>query len=241
MFAIICTPFIKRRAHAVNWDLKKRKAHAVSWDLKKRRAHAVSWDRKMARWATPVSPFIMTEKERQRMENLRIYRISDHYIRFLRGKDSKVQYNKGNRRPYVGVVLKVGGCQYFVPMESPKENHKNIKPGKHILRLDGGSYGQLGFNNMVPVHKDALILFDINAEPDEAYRELLKRQATICNRMKADILDRAHRTYFDVVNQKNKFLMSISCDFKALEAACKSYNKDYKPKKKKDPAKSKSD
>lgn len=175
------------------------------------------------------------------MESLRIYRISDHYIRFLRSKDSRVQYNKGNRRPYVGVVLKVGGCQYFVPMESPKANHKNIKPGKHILQLGGGRYGQLGFNNMVPVHKDALIEFDFASEPDEAYRELLKRQAAICNRMKADILDHAQRTYFDVVNQKNKFLMSISCDFKALENACKSYKKDYKPKKKKEPAKSDGD
>ncbi len=168
------------------------------------------------------------------MEKLRIYKVSDHYIRFLRSRDTKVQYNKGNRRPYVGVVLEVGGYRYFVPMESPKPNHKNIKPGKHILPLGGGAYGQLGFNNMVPVHKDALIEFDIDAEPDEAYRDLLKRQAAICNRMKADILDHAYRTYFDVVNQKNKFLMGISCDFRALEAACKIYRKDYQPKKKKE-------
>ena len=167
------------------------------------------------------------------MESLRIYKVSDHYIRFLSSRDSKVQYNKGTRRPYVGVVLNVGGFKYFVPMESPKANHKSIKPGKHILPLDGGNYGQLGFNNMVPVHKDALIEYDINSETDEAYRDLLKRQATICNRMKADILDRAHRTYFDVVNKKNKFLMGISCDFKKLEMACKSYDKDFKPKKKK--------
>ena len=167
------------------------------------------------------------------MESLRIYRISDHYIRFLRGLDKKVQYNKGNRRPYVGVVLSIGGFRYFVPMESPKENHQNIKSGKHILRLESGQYGQLGFNNMVPVHNDALIEYDINAEQDEAYRELLKRQATICNRMKADVLNCAQRTYFDVVNKKNKFLVGISCDFKALEKACKSYNKDFVKKSRK--------
>ena len=81
----------------------------------------------------------------------------------------------------------------------------------------------LGFNNMVPVHKDALIEFDFNAEPDEKYRELLKRQASLCNRIKADIL----------VNNKNKFLVSISCDFKKLETACKLYNKDNKSRQKK--------
>lgn len=168
------------------------------------------------------------------MESLRIYRISDHYIRFLNSRDSRVQYNKGARRPYVGVVFSFGGFRYFVPMESPKPNHANIKPGKHILKLDGGKYGLLGFNNMVPVNKDALIEVDIDAESDVKYRELLKRQAYLCNRMKADILNHAQLTYFDVVNNSNKFLVEISCDFKKLEAACKVYKKDYKPKQRKE-------
>lgn len=158
------------------------------------------------------------------MENLRIYRVSDHYIRFLHSRDPKVQYNKGARRPYVGVVFSFGGFRYFVPMESPKPNHAKIKPGKHIIKLDGGRYGILGFNNMIPVHKDALIEFDIDGEPDPKYRELLKRQASLCNRMKADILNHAQMTYFDVVNKNNAFLVGISCDFKKLEASCKSYD-----------------
>ncbi len=170
------------------------------------------------------------------MEALRLYKVSDHYIRFLNGRDSKVQYNKGARRPYVGVVFNFGGFKYFVPMESPKPNHANIKPGKHIIKLDGGRYGMLGFNNMIPVHKDALIEFDINTEKDVKYRELLKRQASLCNSMKADILNHAQMTYFAVTNKSNNFLVRISCDFKALEAACKSYKKDFKPWKKKEPA-----
>lgn len=164
------------------------------------------------------------------MENLRIYKVSDQYVRFLNSRDSKVQYNKGSRRPYVGVVLHVGGYKYFVPMESPKPNHAQMKPGRHILKLDNGKMGLLGFNNMIPVHKDALIEFDFDTEKDQKYRELLKRQASLCNRLKADILHRASATYFDVVNNKNKFLVGISCDFKALELACKKYRKDYKPK-----------
>lgn len=169
------------------------------------------------------------------MDKLRIYKVSDHYIRFLQSRDPKVQHNKVNRRPYVGIVFSFAGFNYFVPMESPKPNHQNIKPGKHIVKLDSGRYGLLGFNNMVPVHKDALIEFDIDAEPDEKYRELLKRQASLCNRMKADILNHAQMTYFDVVNNKNKFLVSISCDFKKLESACKVYRKDYIPQKRKVP------
>lgn len=160
--------------------------------------------------------------KRGKMDSLRIYRVNDHYIRFLHSRDQRVQFNKNARRPYVGVVFTFNGFAYFVPMESPKPNHANIKPGKHILKLDGGRYGLLGFNNMIPVHKDALILLDIDAEPDLKYRNLLKRQASICNRQKADILNHAQMTYFDVVENRNKFLVGISCDFKKLERACKS-------------------
>lgn len=165
------------------------------------------------------------------METLRIYRVTDHYVRYLHSRDPKVQYNKGARRPYVGIVFTFGGFQYFVPMESPKPNHANIKPGKHILKLDSGRYGLLGFNNMIPVPKDALIDFDIAKEPDLKYRALLQHQSAVCNRMKADILNHAQLTYFDVISGKNKFLIRISCDFKKLESACKSYNKNYKPQK----------
>lgn len=165
------------------------------------------------------------------MKTLRLYRVKDGYIRYLNSRDNKVQYNKNARRPYVGVVFDFGGFKYFVPMESPKLNHVNIKSGKHILKLKKGEYGLLGFNNMIPVHKDALIEFDINTEKDEKYKRLLQRQIAVCNSMKADILNHAQMTYFDVVTNKNKFLVSISCDFKSLEKACKAYNKDYKSKK----------
>ena len=171
------------------------------------------------------------------METLRIYKVEGQYIRYLNIKDNRVQYNKDAKRPYVGVVFTFAGYQYFVPMESPKPNHARIKPGKHIIKLENGKYGILGFNNMIPVHKDALIEYDINAEKDIKYKALLQRQISICNRMKADILNHAQMTYFDVVSDKNKFLVGISCDFKKLENACKKYNPSYKPTEKQKKAK----
>lgn len=165
------------------------------------------------------------------MKNLRIYKIEDHYIRYLHSRDAKVQYNKKTKRPYVGVVFSFGGYEYFAPLESPRPNHQRMKAGKHFLKIDSGRYGIIGFNNMVPVHKDALISIDISAENDVKYRNLLQHQAYLINRMKADILNHAQLTYFDVVNNKNKFLVGISCDFKKLEKACKEYKKDYKNKK----------
>ena len=162
------------------------------------------------------------------MERLKLYRISDKYVNYLHSREPKVQHNKNARRPYIGVVFAFGGYQYFVPMESPKPGHANIKSGKHILKIENGKYGLLGFNNMIPVHKDALIDVDINAEPDLKYRALLQRQVDACNKMKADILNHAQLTYFDVIKNKNKFLIGISCDFLKLEKACKEYNPIYK-------------
>lgn len=161
------------------------------------------------------------------METLRIYRIEDKYIRFLHSRDNRVQFNKGARRPYVGVVLIVGNFKYFVPMESPKPNHANIKAGKHIIKLDGGKLGILGFNNMVPVPECALIPLNIDNEPDSKYRDLLRRQVTVCNRMKADIYSHASGTYFDVVNEKNSFLLRICCDFRKLEKASLKYDPNW--------------
>lgn len=162
------------------------------------------------------------------MKNLRICRIEEKYIRYLKSRDQRVQNNKDKRRPYVGVVLLVGQFQYFVPMESPKPNHANIKSGRHILKIDGGKLGLLGFNNMIPVHNSALVSFDINNEPDKKYAELLKRQATWINKNKADILDHASRTYYAAVKNDNAFLSQICCDFKKLERACNKYDPNYK-------------
>lgn len=158
------------------------------------------------------------------MENLKICRIEDRYIRYLQSRDKRVQNNKNKRRPYVGVVLYVGKFQYFVPMESPKPNHANIKSGKHLLKIDGGKLGLLGFNNMIPVHNAALIKFDIDDVSDKQYAELLRRQAAWINKNKANILDHAARTYYEVVQNNNAFLKRISCDFEKLEQACHKYN-----------------
>ena len=86
------------------------------------------------------------------------------------------------------------------------------------------------FNNMIPIHKDALIEYDINGEPDEKYKRLLQRQIAFCNKIKADILNHAQMTYFAVVAKQNKFYVEVSCNFKELEKACKAYKKDFKSK-----------
>ena len=151
------------------------------------------------------------------MENLRLYRIRDDYIAALHKVDNRVQYNKNAKRPYVGIVLTVCGNDYFVPMESPKPNHANIKPGIHIMKLDEGKYWLLGFNNMLPAKHCHLIEFDIDSEPDANYKELLKNQLRYCRNNSNRIRDHAEKTYKAVVTKKSPFYVKICCDFVSLE------------------------
>lgn len=157
------------------------------------------------------------------MGTLKIYRVQDGYVEYLQKYDYRVQYNKRERRPYVGVVLTVGDHDYFVPMESPKPNHANLKNNIHILKIADGKYGLLGFNNMIPAKQHYLIEFDIDKEPDRKYRELMKNQLKWCNDHKDTIRERAHKTYEAVTVKKNPFFMKVCCDFKLLETVYTRY------------------
>lgn len=154
------------------------------------------------------------------INKLHIYRVKEKYVYYLNKVDNRVQHNKGQKRPYIGVVLKINQFNYFVPMESPKPNHANLKNAIHIMKLDGGKLGILGFNNMIPVKDVALIDFDIEQEPDEAYKNLLRKQLHFCNKHKDEILEHAQKTYDAVTAKKSKFHMKICCNFMKLERAC---------------------
>ena len=54
---------------------------------------------------------------------MRIYRIKDEYIDFLRKYDKKVSKNKKETRPFVGIVFEINNFKYFAPLSSPKEKY----------------------------------------------------------------------------------------------------------------------
>lgn len=164
------------------------------------------------------------------MEKLRLFHINEKYINFLHGADNRVQLNKGERRPYVGIVLKINGNNYYVPMESPKPNHAKLKSGIHFLRIDNGNYGLLGFNNMIPVREDCLVNFDIEKESDIKYKTLLINQLVWCNKHREEIYDHAQKTYDKVISGNSKFHCTICCDFEKLERVSKKFDINYRKK-----------
>lgn len=162
------------------------------------------------------------------MTKLEFFHIDEGYITFLHTIDNRVQLNKCEHRPYIGIVLQINGVNYYAPLESPKPSHQKMKNGGPVMKIDEGKLGLIGFNNMVPVSSRYLLSFDINEIEDEQYRNLLRKQLTYCRKYKNVIYTRADNTYKKAVSGDVPFYRKVCCDFKKLEASYMLYKKKRK-------------
>ncbi len=156
------------------------------------------------------------------MKKVKFCRINLDYIKYLHSFDIKVQYNVDAsdaynfRRPYIGIVLKINGFNYFAPLESPKDAHKTMKNNTYLLKINKGFNGLIAFNNMIPVKDSEIVNFNFKDE-DEYYKNLLTKQFAFCNANKELIQTKAEKTYAKVVDKKDPFTCENSCNFKLLE------------------------
>lgn len=160
---------------------------------------------------------------------MKFYYIKDDYIALLKKYDKKVDDNKHDRRPYIGIVLDINGTNYFAPLTSPKVKHKKMKNSKDFRKISGGTYGAINFNNMIPVVNDALILIDILSIKDNAYKRLLQNQYT-CIRTDQDIIKSVAKNLYELVLTQDSKLTSNDikikkrcCNFKLLETIAPTY------------------
>lgn len=140
------------------------------------------------------------------MGKFQFYHVEDKYIRYLHSIESRVQFNKGQRRPYVGIVLSINGVDYYVPLESPKPNHANIKSGGPVMKLDDGKLGIIGFNNMIPVLPSCLLHFDILAIEDEKYKMLLLNQLNCCEKTEKSFSTEHRRCIVTPLKKRFRFI-----------------------------------
>ncbi len=161
---------------------------------------------------------------------MRFYYIKDSYIDFLRKYDLKVSINKQESRPYVGVVLEVDGIKYYAPFTSPKAKHLNMKNRIDFRKIEGGNYGAINFNNMIPVVETALIYIDIASITDTKYRRLLQNQFNSIQSDSLAILSAAYKLRKLVLeddDKLSKFELQIKkrcCDLKVLEKVYSQYH-----------------
>lgn len=161
---------------------------------------------------------------------MKLYKIRDEYYELLHRHDNKVLFNKNEKRPYVGVVLKINHFNYYIPLSSPKPKHQSMKNNKDFIKLDGGNLGALNINCMIPVDKKNLINFDIEKE-EPKYRELLRNQLNVLRSLQDNIIKNAQYIYSlhniktnDLTTYQENILKRC-CNFKNLEHVC--YNQSY--------------
>lgn len=155
-------------------------------------------------------------------DRLRLYRVTDHYLDFLREVEPKIPANKdnGKDRPFVGIVLSINGVKYIAPLSSKIRNSQSdfkVKSGdeqKATIRL---AY-------MFPIVDEALIEIDYTEESkiDLKYTALLIKEDLYINQHKARIHEIATKTYTNTIAKRFGF-ENFCCDFVKLEERYKTY------------------
>lgn len=170
------------------------------------------------------------------MNKLKLYNVSDDYVNYLKQYDYRVFSSKEDdrikERKYLGVVLEINDCDYFVPLSSPKESDYKLVDNIKIIRKDiipiirivvkdvNGNYelkGTLKFSNMIPVPSIALINYDVNNEEDESYKILVLKEIDFINSNKDKIIKNAKVIYNQKVNNWDIGYIKQTVDFKLLE------------------------
>lgn len=99
-----------------------------------------------------------------------------------------------------------------------------------LLKINGGKYGVINFNNMIPIHSNsvrAVILSAADSDSDSElqYKALLSNQLTWCNANRVSIISKAQKLY-DIIcgNRGWESLVRRCCSFaqdeKLLEQYC---------------------
>lgn len=177
------------------------------------------------------------------MEEFKIYSVSDRYISYLREKFPNVYSNKiDNRthtRKYVGVVIKIEEFKYYIPMSSPKESDYQIAGDNKVIKKsiipiirivvknsvgEKELKGTLRISHMIPVPESELELYDLENEPDEAYKDLVQNEIIFIRKNHGKIMNNATVLYKQKQeNDTTAGYVKSALPYKEIEELCKQY------------------
>lgn len=165
------------------------------------------------------------------MSRLKFVLVDSSYCDFLRKSDPCVPYtmDKKLNRPFVGVLLQMGSMSYYAPLSSPKPKHLTMKNQIDMIKVNGGQYGVINLNNMIPVHINLITMVDtvvsLDDSPSEVkYKALLSNQLTWCNANKDAIISKAQKLYSIIISNSGwDSLLKRCCDFSGNEFKLRQY------------------
>ncbi len=175
---------------------------------------------------------------------MQLYSISDEYISYLRKNFPRVYSNKENvrvhTRKYLGAVVEIESYKYYIPLSSPKDKHDYVmvdgkktirKDSLIVMRIASGTgveqelKGTLQIGTMIPVPDDAIELYDVDNEPDRAYKDLVNEEIIFIRKHEKAIVKNAKVLYSKRKAGDASRVVQSGLDFMALEKECDKWEK----------------
>lgn len=147
---------------------------------------------------------------------MQLVHVKNEYIEYLQKFSENVKYNKEEKRPYVGIVLKIGKNNYFAPLGSPKGKHLKMKSSIDFIKIENGKLGIINLNNMIPVPKGFIKNISL-INYDQKYKKLLLEQERWIIRNKKIITNKSEKLYKIIMEKKETVFHKRSNNFKLLE------------------------
>ena len=156
-------------------------------------------------------------------EQFQFFRVSEHYVSYLKNFDSNVCDNYHERRTHIGIVIEINNKLYVAPLTSRGKEYliKNKKYRRTVFLIEEGNLGFIRLGNMIPVPESELSLIIISELEDSRYKDLLLEQYIFLRKSKNrdKIREQANKLYSKRYYNDDFFLADIMCDFKKLETA----------------------
>lgn len=177
------------------------------------------------------------------MDELKIYSVSDRYVDYLRQYEPNVYSNKvlnrTHTRKYIGVVVKVEGYNYYIPMSSPKATDYQVAGEQNVIKKsivpiirivvknpEGNKElkATLRISHMIPVPDSELVIYDIEKEADAKYKNLVKDEIIYIRKNTAKIISNANTMYKQKeVGDTSAGYVKRALNFKYLESLCDAF------------------
>ena len=165
------------------------------------------------------------------------YLVDGNYIDYLKSFDNKVgNVNYGSAiKPYIGVVFKMNGTNYYVPISSAKPKHNTMSNSVDFLKIEseGRLLAVINLNNMIPVPDACLTEIKYNTianyrrfnSNDEKvdYIYLLQLEKKFIDAYEERIINNANKLYSKCKQFPDSNLARRCCNFALLEEKCKEW------------------
>ena len=170
---------------------------------------------------------------------MQLYSVSDEYISYLRKNFPRVYSNKEDTRvhtrKYLGAVIEIDSHKYYIPLSSPKDKHDYImmdgkkairKDSLIVMRIVSGSgenaelKGTLQIGTMIPVPDEAIELYDVDSETDQAYKDLVTEEIIYIRKHEKNVIRNAKVLYSKRKSGEQNRVVQSCLDFMALEKEC---------------------